>query len=170
MDNVHAVTTYGVPGGNGSRSSEFAAGDLRVLVSSVAGGNEGTEKAFGLACALARSAAAIEQRDAEIAGLKADLARANARAMELQAQLPPNRAAQILDRGYVRFIGKAMWLLGKRERGFAHFGFQLRDWDELFRRYNVRVVENGTDEHGQWWAVENVGETAARVEREGRAA
>jgi len=42
--------------------------------------------------------------------LKAALATARAEAADLRAQLPPARGAQLMDRGYVRFAGKALWL------------------------------------------------------------
>lgn len=73
-----------------------------------------------------------------------------------RALVPPKAPLRIFGRGFVRFdADKSLWLLGKREAGWSAFGFRLDSWDDLFRRYDVRVVECGADEHGSWWAVEN---------------
>lgn len=145
---VSKVTTYGVPGPSRSRASSFEVGGFTVLVSG-GDGDEGTEAARKLAQGLANGAeVAASQRD-EIDRLRAELAKA-------RAQIPPTRPSQIMCRGYVRAdVSGALWLLSKRETGWAAFGYCFRDWDELFRRWNVRVVETGADEHGPFVAVEN---------------
>lgn len=80
-----------------------------------------------------------------------------ARVSKLEAQVPPERPAQLFGLGCVRFCRGELWLLNGREKGFARSGFLLASWDELFRRFNVRVTDHGTDEHGPWWAVEPIG-------------
>ena len=50
-----------------------------------------------------------------------------------------------------------VWLLNRRDKGWGEFGFKLRDWDELFRRFNVRVTAAGSDDHGPYWSVEPIG-------------
>lgn len=73
-----------------------------------------------------------------------------------RALVPPKAPLRIFGRGFVRFdADKTLWLLSKRETGWSAFGFRQASWDDLFRRYDVRVVECGTDEHGAWWAVES---------------
>lgn len=145
-----AVRTYGVPSGAGARASTFDVGELHVLVNG-GSGEEGTEAAFALACCLA-SATLVQTEDrATIDRLERELAAAKAR-------IPPARPARLMGRGYVRFTGAGeLWVLGGREKGWGHFGYRCESWDDLFRRYNVRVVEAGEDEHGPWWAVENMG-------------
>jgi hypothetical protein len=91
-----------------------------------------------------------------IATLQDALERQRLELERTRALVPPKAPIRIFDRGFVRFdADKTLWLLGKRETGWASFGFRLDSWDDLFRRYDVRVVECGADEHGSWWAVEN---------------
>lgn len=143
---VPEVSTYGVPSGGGARASFFKRGALTVTVTGLFA--EHTEPAFEAACELARASFMIatltEENEALIAELRA-----------ARADIPPARGARLLGRGYVRFAGAELWILNNRERGFGHFGFQCDGWDDLFRRYDVRVVESGRDEHGDWWAVES---------------
>jgi hypothetical protein len=73
------------------------------------------------------------------------------RVLRLTAELPPKRPVQLLGRGYVRAdTDGRLWLLNRRERGFGEWGVSLDDWDDLFRRYNVRVTEVAADEHGPY--------------------
>lgn len=44
---------------------------------------------------------------------------------------------------------------GKPSRGFGEFGFEFDGWDSLFRTWNVVVIGHGTDEHGEFWEVDN---------------
>lgn len=122
------VVTYGMSSGSSGRASAFDLDGMRVLVS-----GDDTKKIRALAEELAASRetlAAVDKGTADV---------------------------RLLGVGCVRFQGSDLWLLNGRERGFAHFGFRLRSWDELFRRWNVRVTEHGADEHGAWWAVESFG-------------
>ncbi len=148
---VPGVGTYGVPSGGGARASFFKRGPLTVTVTGMF--DEHTEPAFEEACSLARSsiliASLIQERDA----LKEALSTAH-------ANIPPGSPARLIGRGYVRFASTGeMWILNNRERGFGHFGYRCDSWDDLFRRYDVRVVESGRDEHGDWWAVESTART-----------
>lgn len=144
---IPEVTTFGWPSGGGSRMSQFRT-ETGLVVSVQGGDADSTPAAFGLACELARSfAVAIDLRD-EIEVLKSQLHAAKKR-------IPPATPARLMGIGYVRFVSGVLWLLGDREKGFAAFGYRVGDWDELFRRWNVRVIDNGTDEHGAWWAVDN---------------
>lgn len=142
---VPEVHTYGVAN-SGSRASQFTAGDLIVLVRGR--GGDLTEEAFNFACELARARSVLATEQDRSAQLMVDLAAA-------KAKIPPKRGASLMGRGYVRFVSGALWVLNNRERGLGEFGFRFPGWDELFRTYNVCVVEHGTDEHGEWWAVEN---------------
>lgn len=91
-----------------------------------------------------------------IAALRDALERQRLELERTRALIPPKVPLRIFGRGFVRFdADKSLWLLGKRETGWSAFGFRLDSWDDLFRRYDVRVVECGADEHGSWWAVEN---------------
>ena len=75
----------------------------------------------------------------------------------MAAKVPPTRPARVLAAGYVRFDERGgIWLMGKRETGWSAFGVRCDSWDDLFRRYDVRVTGHGTDDTGLWWRVENV--------------
>jgi len=152
---IPAVRTFGVPSGGGGRMSQFDTEEgLRV---SVQGSDaESTEPAFELACALARSAVALAAKDQTIGEKDATIADLRAQLAVAKTKIAPARGAQLFGTGYVRFTSTGeLWCLGKRETGWSAFGFRFNDWDELFRRFNVRVTGHGTDEHGEWWSVEN---------------
>jgi hypothetical protein len=77
-----------------------------------------------------------------------------------QAMLPPKRPTRLLGTGYIRTTPSGeIWLLGSREKGWGAFGYGFDSWDTLFRAFDVRIVEVGTDEHGPWWRAENTGVT-----------
>lgn len=71
-------------------------------------------------------------------------------------KIPPMRPVRLLGVGCVRFLDGRPWLLNKREGGFASFGVPCESWDDLFRRYDVRVTDHGSDATGEWWSVENI--------------
>lgn len=72
-------------------------------------------------------------------------------------KIPPPQPVSLLGHGCVRFASTGeLWLLNKREDGFASFGVRLNGWDDLFRRYNVRITEHGTDRCGEWWTAEPI--------------
>jgi hypothetical protein len=80
----------------------------------------------------------------------------NERDLARSALPPPAPARLAFGPGYVRFTDNGeIWLLGSREKGWSAFGFRFASWDELFRRWDGRVTEHGTDEHGAWWKVES---------------
>jgi hypothetical protein len=102
------------------------------------------------------------EQAAQAKALADELFRSRQTASQLAADLaeaklgrPKAGPARLLGRGYVRFFGAEMWILNRRERGAGEFGYQVADWDDLFRRFNARVVDHGVDEHGEWWAVES---------------
>lgn len=81
--------------------------------------------------------------------------RAFAIAGELADFLSPRRT-RLLGRGCVRFDERGrIWALSNREKGWSAFGYQFDSWDELFRRFDVRVTDHGTDEWGAWWVIES---------------
>jgi hypothetical protein len=73
---------------------------------------------------------------------------------ELSAAAPPNQA-RLLGPGVVRMRRKELWLMNRREEGWASFGILVGTWDELFRRYDVRVTGHGRDETSEYWTVES---------------
>lgn len=142
---VSGVTTFGTSG-IGTRMSSFDHDGIRVSVQPVL--HEDNEKAFDLACALSRAWSTIFDLRAKIAD--------QATVIELmRAKMPSHPPARLLGRGCVRFRDGHLYLLNKREGGWAEFAVACVSWDDLFRRYNVAVVEHGSDEFGPWWEVEN---------------
>jgi len=70
------------------------------------------------------------------------------------AGVVPREKLRLLGPAYVRFAPSGeMLLLGKREKGLAHFGYVVASWEKLFRDYAVEPGGCGEDEHGKWWAV-----------------
>lgn len=79
-----------------------------------------------------------------------DLDEARAKLAEL-APTPRN----LLGAGCVRkAMDGRLWLLGDPEKGWSAFGFCVDDWDELFRRFNVRIGVPVQDATGQYWPAE----------------
>lgn len=75
---------------------------------------------------------------------------------DLRGKITEQKAepARIMGEGCVRFSTTGeLWILNRREGGFSSFGFRCESWDELFRRFDVRVTSSGTDEHGAYWTV-----------------
>jgi hypothetical protein len=155
---VSAIVVFGERS-NGARACGFSVGeDIGVLITP--SGREHNEHAVKLARQLADTAASIEAAESAARKAKADadeaVARAHANEERALAQVPPKSPARLMSTGYVRFDTRGgLWVLGKREHGFAAFGYRCDDWDDLFRRFNVRVTGHGTDVHGAWWSVEN---------------
>lgn len=74
---------------------------------------------------------------------------------ELRAKAPPVRQVRLLGPGVVRMRGREIWLLNRAEGGWASFGVRVESWDDLFRRYDVRVTAHGRDETSEFWVVES---------------
>lgn len=73
----------------------------------------------------------------------------------LKAAMPPKAPSRIFGIGYVRMRDGSVWMMNKRETGWASFAIRFESWDELFRHFGVIVTGNGADEHGAWWSVVN---------------
>jgi len=111
------------------------------------------EEAAITATVLAGIEEAIEGAQKAVASMAAEL-------KKTQAMLPPKRPTRLLGTGYIRTTPSGeIWLLGSREKGWGAFGYGFDSWDTLFRAFDVRIVEVGTDEHGPWWRAENTGVT-----------
>ena len=92
---------------------------------------------------------ALEAERDEAVRRAAELSRENARLSRL---VPPPEPVRTLAPGCVRFADDGrLWLLNRREGGWASWGVPCTGWDDLFRRYAVRITEHGTDEHGAYW-------------------
>lgn len=85
-----------------------------------------------------------------------ELERLRLRCQQLGSKVPPNTPQRLFGPGTVRFRDGELWLLNRREGGWASWGVRLDSWDDLFRRYNVAVTVHGVDEHGTWWEVDHV--------------
>lgn len=122
---------------NGGRRRSFSVGDFTVVVEP----HERDEKQRAFT--------------EELASALPELAKARAKIRDLEQHIQPKNPVRLLGPGFVRWDGQGqMWLLNNRERGFGEWGVMLDDWDELFRRYSVRVTGAGADEHGSWVQVE----------------
>lgn len=131
------VTTYGMPAGNGGRRRSFDLDEVQVIIEP----HEDDEKSRLIAEFLAGANAQVDRLAAEN--------------RELRASLPPVTAVRLLGPGVVRFRERELWLLNSAEKGWASFGVRCDGWDDLFRRYDVRVTKHDRDETGDFWIVEN---------------
>lgn len=151
------VSQYGAHG-NGARTARFSiVTGIEVQVRPTH--EEDNTRALLIARELADDVAALAAVRAELMAAEVALDKARQEIGRLAALVPPKDPKRLLGRGFVRFDPStgAPWVLGKREKGWSSFGYRCDSWGDLFRRFKVRVVEHGTDEHGAWWAVENVG-------------
>lgn len=106
----------------------------------------------------------LEAAAQRITELERQLAAAQLECAKLNRKIPPATPVKVFGGGCVRFsppilvsgemVNGTLWMLGNREKGWSSWGLMFDSWDDLFRRYNVKITEHGTDEHGQWWAVE----------------
>lgn len=147
-------------GQSGTRNVGFTRDGLSVLVSPTH--EEQNERAEELARLLAQEIEGLARLADRIAAAEARAEKSERDHLRTLAKVPPARPARLMGPGFVRFdpTHGVPWLLGQREKGWASFGVMLDSWDDLFRRYDVRVTEHGTDEHGAWWRVENIARAA----------
>lgn len=142
---------------DGSRIRTFDLGDIKVSVESTL---ESDARAKVLAESLRAHAlgetfrwSALEnERDHAVKSAHKD------RELRLaaEAKIAPPQPVRLMGVGCVRFDSEGrLYLCSSREKGWAAFAIWLDGWDELFRRYDVRVTAHGQDEHGLWWSVEN---------------
>lgn len=150
---IPEITAF-APAGDGRRNRSFTVGGCNVLITPAEADDPSAER---LAAAIARLAVGAASRYVE---LEVQLAEAKERAFTAQrdlraaqAQIPPKTPAKLLAPGFVRFQGERMFLMNRRERGFGEFGIEVDGWDDLFRRYSVKVTGHGADAHGLWWEV-----------------
>ena len=72
----------------------------------------------------------------------------------IASKIPPPTPARMAGTACVRFDEQGrLWLLNRGDRGWAEFGIRLDGWDDLFRRYAVRVTSHGIDQHGTYWII-----------------
>ena len=141
----------------GGRARTFWIRDCEVMITPR--GEEADANGAQLTAELAAAAAGVVARwDTLVA--ERDAARRLAaerldRALLAEGKVPPKEPARMLGPGCVRFDSQGkLWLLNKRETGWSSFGVVLDGWDDLFRRYAVRITAHGADEHGMWWTAE----------------
>jgi hypothetical protein len=145
---------------DGTRARQFTVGGVRVQVQAT--GREHDEAAIALVYTLQGSADGVVRRwqalenrcsaaEQRAAAARADAAAARAELELARALVPPAVPERLLGPGCVRFRGTELWLLNKRETGWASWGVRCAGWDDLFRRYAVTITARGADEHGEFW-------------------
>ena len=141
------------PHADGRRDAFFdVAGRVRVKCEPLCGTEN--EEALLVARDLANQVKALAERDAYIDRLRKQVELLSRELRVANGRILPAAPVRLLGTGFVRFRDGQPWLLSRRERGWAEFGVRCESWDDLFRRYDVRVTEHGTDEHGPWWKVD----------------
>lgn len=149
MSRIHVY----MRGANGARNVGFEADGVKILISP--DGEEHNDRAMELARAFSATAEALSCASERVRRAEEDRDKARRDASDAISRLPPAKPARLFGPGTVRFgESGALWLLSKREAGWASFGVLLDSWDDLFRRYDVRVTRHGEDEHGPWWEVD----------------
>lgn len=132
------ITTY-MRGPNGGCGRSFEIDGVTVLVR----GHSDDERGSAVAEFLASAPRVVETLRAEV--------------QRLRVAVPPADPVRLLGPGCVRFRDGKLWLLNRAEDGWSSFGVQLKGWDDLFRRFNVAVVEHGRDAFGDFWIVDAPG-------------
>lgn len=126
--------------------------DDKIVVSVSSWDSEDNDRCLQVAQALSRPSETLLkllEKEREVRALEAQL-------RHLKSQQAPAEPARLLGVGCARFDQRGrLWLLDKQESGWAAFGFVFDSWDELFRRYDVRVVGHGGDILGPYWLVES---------------
>lgn len=140
---------------NGSRIRQFDLGGIKVSVES---DREHDERAKVLAESLRSHALGESFRWSALENERDHAVKSAHKDRELrlaaEAKVAPAEPTKLLGVGCVRFDDKGrLYLLASREKGWSAFALWLDGWDDLFRRYNVRVTAHGTDECGAWWEV-----------------
>ena len=147
---AYEVTQY-APHASGQRTAEFTTADgFKIQIS------HSDEDRNDDVLVAARQLADV---DRVLRQLLRDNTRLKAEALVLRetvrTKVPPTRPARLLGPGCVRFTERGeLWVLNKRETGWSSFGYVVDGWDDLFRRFDVRVTSHGADEHGAYWIVE----------------
>lgn len=109
---------------------------------------------------LARADALMRHNAARWESTRSDL---QAKIDRLQQQIHEHQVekpARVLGPLCVRMRAGELWALNKRETGWSSSGFLVGSWDELFRRWDVLVTEQGVDTHGAYWMCEPTKRTA----------
>lgn len=128
------ISAY-MPAANGGRRRSFEVDGIQVYVEP----HEDDERGSSVATFLSEAPAVVESLRAEV--------------QRLRTLVSPKEPVRLLGPGCVRFRDGGIWLLNRREDGWASFGVQLASWDELFRRFDAIVTEHGSDAFGLFWVV-----------------
>lgn len=142
MSAARPITAFAQKG-DGRRNRSFEIDGCTVLVTP---GNATDEEAAAVTERLA-------DLDEQLLLARAAYTGANAALGVALSQIPPKRPARMLGPGCVRFLNGRLFLLNRRERGFGEFGVECDGWDDLFRRFDLKVTTHGEDKHGAWWEV-----------------
>jgi len=146
------VTQYGA-NARGERACGFDAGRVRVLVTP-ADASDNAE-AMRTARRLAGHAAQADEDAARLSDARAAITALQRELIAARAKIPPKQPTRLLGPARARFDERGrLWLLDPA-KGWAGTGYMLDGWDELFRRFAVRITHHGADAEGPFWAVEN---------------
>jgi hypothetical protein len=148
------VTTFGAGNGGTIRRQISTGRGVTVLVSPTTNDDNAAAEDMTsvLAAFLGKTERAWTQLEQRCREAEQFAERLEALTRKLEARVPPPSPERMLGPACIRFDDRGrLWVLNKRETGWASFGVIMDGWDDLFRRYAVRITEHSTDECGSYW-------------------
>lgn len=134
---------------NGSRQAFFDVEGIKVSVTHWDG--ERNDDCVKLATELSDRAELIARLDQA----KKACALLAAEVKVARSQIPPKSPARLLCGGIVRVDEKGFpWVMNKEATGWASFGVRCDGWEDLFRRFDIRITSHGSDECSAFWRFE----------------
>jgi len=159
------VSHYGLSCANGTRTARIDfPGGIEVRVIGHLSEDQDAIDAVAHEIAVRGGDAIAAPYRASLAALEERYSALEAACKRLKALVPPPRPAKMLGAGTIRFDERGnVWLLSNRERGWSAWGIAFESWDELFRRWDVRITAHGVDSTGEWWTAEPNGVRVAEA-------
>lgn len=132
-----------------ARQAFFSVDDLKVSVSSWdSGRNDDCMKLATDLSDRAKLRSRIDELEAMLAASQEETANARSR-------IPPKSPARLLGGGVVRVDDKGFpWVMNKEATGWSSFGVRCDGWEDLFRRFDIRITSHGSDGFSAFWRFE----------------